>query len=365
MKGLFINNKKAKDSIYESGLMTYNCLALSVKYSLDYQEIDIDDRTVPTGYDFYFFNYHPLTLQWLDASALKKNLSLCISMVLEVAPNDPFVYCSPRDFDLYCVLDPTVSISNKKVYAFPRPLEKTIIDLPTANNPIPVIGTFGFATKGKGFQHVVDAVNAEFDEAIVKINIPHGDFVPGSKEYADFLAKVCRERAKEGIRVEVTHDFMDKEDLIKWCAANTLNCFLYDRNMPGLAATTDQAIVAQRPLAVSSNDTFRHITAYLKPYPECGLKTSIDGSLPAVLQMLNDWSPENFTKKFEQMLEENSQLLRQRYKPAKAPFVIPLKNKSIFDTVGKRYKKYKRKFQNLKLSSLFKHDDSKYGKEII
>ena len=210
-------------------------------------------------------------------------------MVLEVAPNDPFVLCPSNHFNAYCVLDPTLKSKNKKVYPFPRPLEQIDFELPTAVNEIPVIGTFGFATKGKGFQHVVDAVNKEFDRAIIKINIPYGDFVPESKSYAEFLGKICKEKAKPGIEVKVSHDFMDKNDLIKWCSLNTLNCFLYDRNMPGLSATTDQAIVSEKPLAISENETFRHILEYLQPYPVFSLKDSIAKSAGIVKQMKEDW----------------------------------------------------------------------------
>ncbi|MBL0358568.1 MAG: hypothetical protein IPP72_17655 [Chitinophagaceae bacterium] len=225
MKGLFINNKKAKDSIYESGYMVYKSLLHSELYTLDYQEIDIDNRQVKMGYDFYFFNYHPVTMKWLETRQLKKQLGFVSTMILEVAPNDPFVLCPERDFDLYCVLDPTVRTKQKNVFPFPRPLEKTDFSLPVSNNEIPVIGSFGFATRGKGFQHVVEAVNKEFEKAIVKINIPYGDFVPESEQYAKFIGDLCKQKAKPGIDVQVTHDFMSKEALIQWCGANTLNCF--------------------------------------------------------------------------------------------------------------------------------------------
>lgn len=56
LRGLFINNKKAKDSIYESGYMAYECLKLSTKYNLDYTEISQNQRSVQTGYDFYVIN---------------------------------------------------------------------------------------------------------------------------------------------------------------------------------------------------------------------------------------------------------------------------------------------------------------------
>lgn len=366
MKGLFINNKKAKDSIYESGFMAYQCLLLSSRYSLDYIEVDIDNRSIPLGYDFYFFNYHIVTMQWLDTKKLKKELGFCVTMILEVAPNDPFVYCSPKHFAAYCVLDPTVKIKNTRVYPFPRPLEKYDLELPVTGNAIPVIGTFGFATKGKGFQHVVEAVNKEFDQAIVRINIPYGDFVPNSKEYAQFLADVCRQRAKEGITVEVTHDFMSKEDLIKWCASNTLNCFLYDRNMPGLAATTDQAIVSGRPLSVSDNDTFRHITHYLPPYPSFSLKDSIEKSVPLVNKMKVNWAPASFVKLFEALLAANKKEMQDRRVQTKElHYLLPVKKTSPMDIIEHRYKKYRRKFKSLTLKALFSRYDSKYSKEII
>lgn len=366
MNGLFINNKKAKDSIYESGWMVYECLLLCRDVTWDYVEIDINSRHIPGGYDFYFFNYHPFTMSWLETRTLKKDLGFCMTMVLEVAPNDPFVYCPSTHFNAYCVLDPTVTLKNKNVFVFPRPLEKLDFHLPIVENPIPVIGTFGFATKGKGFQHVVEAVNKEFDEAVVRINIPYGDFVADSKEYAFFLADTCRKRAKDGIEVRVTHDFMSKKELISWCASNTLNCFLYDRNMPGLSATTDQAISSGQPLSVSDNDTFRHITHYLPPYPQMSLRESIQKSSPIVKKIRQDWSRENFARIFERVIEENkSEIKRSMFATNTKQYELPLKQNSIQNFVGHRIKKYKRKIKNFRFVTLFKNNDSKYPKEII
>src|SRR4051794_37561183 len=104
--------------------MVFECLKLSEKYSIDYLEIGADQRMIPLGYDFYFFNYHPSTMSWMDTSQLKKIRSLIITMILEVLPDDPFVLCPDHHFDGYCVLDPTIRIKNKRVFPFPRPLEK-------------------------------------------------------------------------------------------------------------------------------------------------------------------------------------------------------------------------------------------------
>src|SRR5262249_36867470 len=143
-----------------------------------------------------------------------------ISIVLEMLPGNPFVYVKPDAFDAYLVLDPTMNIDNPKVFGFPRPLER-LETLPThVEKDIPWIGTFGFSTPGKGFELVVDAVNREFDKAVVRINIPSGTFADGhaflyhKQIYADYLADLCRRVAKPGIEVRVTRDFMSKDELI-------------------------------------------------------------------------------------------------------------------------------------------------------
>jgi hypothetical protein len=302
LRGLFINPAKANCSIYESGRMMYECLVLSDKYELDYQEVNEDLRTIPGSYDFYAFNYHHMTMGWLDTSSVRKLPGVKLTFVLEVAPNDPFVLCPAKDFDAYCALDPTMNIADKRVYAFSRPLEIPNNVTLYRERPMPVIGSFGFATMGKGFELVVDAVNKEFDEAVIRINMPYATYADNN--YALYLKDLCEKTAKDGVRVVVTHDFMTKGELIEWCGQNTLNCFLYNRNMPGLSATTDQAISSGRPLAVSENNTFRHITAYIKPYPYRSLKESIATSQIEVMQIQQEWAPKIFAKRFEQLLSD-------------------------------------------------------------
>jgi hypothetical protein len=303
LKGLFLNTVTAKCSIHESGKMVYDALKQTTEYELDYLEIDPDHRTINDIYDFYVFNYHKFAMGWLDTKAIRELPGLKISIILETLPDNPFPMCSPEDFDLYCVIDPTIKTEGN-VYAFPRPLE---LPYPSgcSTPDITVIGTFGFATAGKGFEYVVDAVNREFEKAVIRINIPT------KSKYADTIIERCLNLAKEGVSVQVTHDYMTKRELINWCSKNTLNVFLYNRNQPGLSATTDQAISSGRPLAVSSNETFRHIHQYITPYPKRSLKESIEVSGNEVLHMQEDWQPRNFTSRFEQMLQKNRPEFRQ------------------------------------------------------
>ena len=70
-KGLFINTSQAQCRIYESGKMIYSALSLSDRYILDYVEIDEKNRKIPAGSDFFAFNYHPVTMSWLNTKKIE------------------------------------------------------------------------------------------------------------------------------------------------------------------------------------------------------------------------------------------------------------------------------------------------------
>jgi FkbM family methyltransferase len=305
-KGLFLNTARARCSIYESGRMVFEAMVGSDVYDLDYQEVDFDHREVSCAYAFYVFNYHDTTsMSWLDTRCIRELPGTKIAIVLEVAPNNPFVRTPPNDFDAYVVLDPTVARLNSTVYPFPRPLEMPPAGGLAPRHEHPVIGTFGLPTNGKGFDRIVDAVNDEFVHATVRMNIPPGDYiVEEQRQEVEAALDTIRRRAKPGIELAITREFKSKPELIQWCSDNTLNVFLYDRAMAGLAATTDQAISSGRALAISTNETFRHIHRFVPPYPFRSLKESIALSEPEVAQMREAWSKDKFRAAFETLLRD-------------------------------------------------------------
>ena len=311
-RGLFVNSRKAQDSIYKSGVMIYAHLKNSKTFDLDYVELNSDAREIKTDYDFFAFNYHPATMPSLDIESLRNLRGLKLTFVLETLPDFIFACVARESFDVFCPIDPTITKEFRKIYPLARPLEPRLLQSrPLAKSgDIPIIGTFGFATQGKGYELVVDAVSREFDRALVRINIPSSQYMDRStyrfhnRPYAEYLSNLAKQCAKPGIEVQVTHEYYDKEKLIEWCAENTLNCFLYSRDLTGLAATTDQAISSGQPLAISDNPTFRHIHPYLTPYPFRNLRQSIEISRPEVMRIQHDWSGANFVSQFEAMLDD-------------------------------------------------------------
>lgn len=298
-KGIFFNSVRAQCSIYESGLMCYNALKASSKYTLDYTE----DRFIPdNSYDFALFNEHITVNNWMNEENLGGFNGVKFGIVLEVGKLlSNLMPLTKRCFDKYMIIDPTIKDHNN-IYGFPRPIESVELEQYVDSN-VPVVGSFGFATPGKVWRETVVLTNHYFNEAIVRINIPFADYVPNCKREIDSIKTELESiQVKPGINLEFTSNYMEKEELIKWCAKNTLNYFPYYRDQDGLAAVTDQAISSGRPLLVTQNTTFRHILEYTKPYPQIGFIDAIEQNLEGVLRMQNDWSIAEFYKKFETIL---------------------------------------------------------------
>lgn len=327
LRGLFLNTEKAICSIYESGRMCYDCLIQSENYSLDYVELSVKNKEIFLDYDFYIFNYHHVQMTWLDTKLVKQLPGFKATIVLEVSQNNPFHYVSKDDFDAYLVLDPTCKHFQNNVYVFPRPLEVAFFPITAYKvGEVPVIGTFGLSFADKGFDEVVKAVNEEFEAATIRINVPNSVNITPQK-VSDFKTLLTGLNLKDKIKVELSDHYFSKEELINWCAQNTLNIFLYNRlTESGLSTTTDQAIVSCRPLAISTNPTFRHIHKYIKPYPYLSLKKSIESTIPLVKKMQEDWSPLNFVLKFEAVLKENNVIFRGLTNANKTK--LPVTNKS-------------------------------------
>jgi hypothetical protein len=300
IKGIFYNSKKALCSIHESGLMVYNTLKNSHFYNLTYSE----DNEFSYDYDFAIVNEHYTVNNWVTTEMIKKFQKPVFCIVTEVTFTENYIDKSPTFYTAYIVLDPSINEKNN-IYGFPRPLEDNTT-IKCSDNNVPIIGSFGFATKGKDWHKIVEQTQNEFEEAIVRFNIPFATYVPDSQLIINDVIKICNAViTNPKIKLEITHNNFTKQELINWCAQNTINCFLYNREhlfSAGLCATTDQAIVSEKPLLVSKDSTFRHIHKYIDYYPNISIKQAILQTQNGVKQMKQEWSTNKFINKFENIL---------------------------------------------------------------
>lgn len=305
-KGIFYNSKKSLCSIWESGKMCYDVLKKSNKYILDYSEETVMDHS----YDFAIFNQHIYVNNWINHDIIKQFNKPTYCIVTEVTFGDSPISNSPSYFDHYIILDPTIN-ETSNIHAFGRPLEE--FDISSINTNVQnvqniKIFSFGFATNGKEWHKIIEAVQNEYDTAEIHFNIAHGTYIPEEMQKSNMaeIVKKCYDILhKPGIKLKITSDNLSKSEIIQLCSEQTLNCFFYNREHlfnSGLAAVTDQAISSGCPLLVTSDRTFRHIHKYLDYYPTIGIKEAIEKNREGVLKMKNDWSNENFIMKFEKIL---------------------------------------------------------------
>lgn len=305
MRAVFYNSCESLCSIHKTGQMCYEILKKSHHFDLEYRE----DQTLVEGCDLVIFNHHPVTNNWMTRDVVRSFHCLTFCIVTEIGLyTEDVAPTTPKIFDHYIILDPTIR-ETEYIHAFPRPLpfynELRLQDIYPDGI---TIGSFGFGTYGKNWRALFEAVKKDFEKdcAMIRINVPRSTYVPDCV-YNNVICEIQTASHllddTTNIKFELTDHVFDDKELVEWCRGNSINVFFYDReHSTGLAATTDVAIVSERPLLVSSHATFRHLHKYLTTYPTIGIKEAIGSNHAGVLQMKEDWSNDRFLEKFESII---------------------------------------------------------------
>src|ERR1035437_5422964 len=328
-KILFITHTKAQCGVYEFGDEIFNAISSSSKYQFIKAEINSYKELISLINEHQpaalIYNYHPSVMPWLCTKLSKgiyKNNIAHIKIpqigiiheitqeVADTATNHRGRYVkgpSKRKlnslFDYYIAADPTLLLQNPIVYKTGRLIPEYNKSNSTPRN---TFGSFGFGTPKKGFENVVKKVQEEFDEAIIRLNIPAADFGDKNAENAKLIAQNCFNLIhKPGIKLQVTHDYMSKEQLLDFLAGDTMNIFLYeDKHGRGLSSAVDNSLAVKRPIAVSDCTMFRHIlTARPSVCVENNsLKTILKNGFAPLQKISYDWNKENLVWNYERIL---------------------------------------------------------------
>jgi len=340
---LFISHPKKQCGVFEFGKNIFHAIAGSKKYEFVWIECDSLDQLYRSIGQYkpaaIIYNYHPATMPWLcnkvgpklyksyvhDIDVLQ--IGIIHEITQEIADRatsyrKKFIVGGSQKlsnvlFDYYIAADPTLLLRNPLVFKTGR-----LIQSYKNNFPLPAvttIGSFGFGTPKKGFEKIVTKVQEEFDEALIRLNIPAADFGDADGSNAKKIAAGCKALIqKKGIRLQITHDFLDNKGVMDFLAQNSVNVFLYEDSAGrGLSSAVDNALAVQRPLAISNSSMFRHI---LKPVPSVCLENSSlhqiisDGFAP-LQQMLVQWDALNTEWEYDRILDAAV----SRYGKAKKP----------------------------------------------
>jgi len=283
-KILFVSHRKARCGVYEFGARVTDVLQNSGRYLFVRAECsslgELESAVAGHSPDAIIYNFMPSVFPWIAPMVAPKvyrnaiasipvtQIGIIHDVTQQVAdtatgyrnryiPGGAKVINSL--FDYYIAPDPTLLLRNPLVYKTGRliPPYQNRFPLPAQ----PMVGSFGFGTPKKGFENIVRLVQEQFDEAVIRLNIPPADFGDNDGANARAIAARCRGLVtKPGIQLRVTHDFMDHGSMLDYLAQNTINVFFYeDTGNRGLSSALDNAIAVRRPVAVSDAVMFRHV----------------------------------------------------------------------------------------------------------
>lgn len=263
MKVLFVNHNKTRCGVYEFGRNIGQALKQSGRHVFLYREcgseselLDLIRQETPAA---IIYNYHPSTSPWVVPELTRKIRLPQLGMIHEVT-QDIADRADNRLFNFHIAHDPTLLLRNPIVFKASRlcpPYENKF-----APPDVTTVGSFGFGTGGKGFEKIVEAVQSEFDRAVIRFNIPFATFGDPDGDNARRIAEDCRRRlTKPGVELQISHEFLDQERVLDFLARNTVNVFLYEDVgvARGISSATDLALAVRRPVAVSHNSMFRHL----------------------------------------------------------------------------------------------------------
>lgn len=308
-KVLFVNFAVSNCGVHQYGENLFSVLALSKRFGFEYADIrslqDLDLAVELGSFVAVIVNYHPQTLPFIHVDMPRRYAIPCIAVMHEMTQIE--ADSMPKGiFQYYVMGDPTLRQNNEYVFPTGR-----IIPHYENKNPPPeiiTIGSFGFSVGSKGFQRLVDAVQEEFDEAIIRINIPANGIIDQNGADARRQIDLCRARLwKRGIQLKGTHEFFDKAKLMDFLAANTLNAFLYDYiPKAGISSATDHAMAARRPIAITRSIMFRHLHDLEPPITieNSRLKEIIRNGTRPYDHLLREWSPNSICLRYEEIIAE-------------------------------------------------------------
>lgn len=306
---LFVSHKEKQCGVYQFGLHISDALRAPGRYEFRYVECaDAEDyrATVQASAPAVIItNHHPATMPWMTRRVVLQFPNIPQVGVIHEVTQEVADRADAGFFDFYLAPDPTLQLRNPIVFKTGRLVPHFRNESPPPQTP--VIGSFGFGTNGKGFEELIHRVQAEFDEALIRLHVPFSAYYDAAGDEAKAIADRCRGLLhKSGVRLELSHHFLTTEQLLEFLASNSLNAFLYAKqNGRGISSVIDYALAVRRPVAVSGSSMFRHLHD-ARPsvnVEETTLRQILENGFAPLAGHAQAWTPESLVRDYERIVD--------------------------------------------------------------
>ncbi len=263
-KILFVNCKGEKCGVYQYGSNFYQAIIEIDKFSFEYIDCEKSEHLLEKirqfNPDLIIYNYHAPLLPFITKDFLNQiygPIHVCLAHELS---DKEMGKIDGSFFDFYIFADPSLNTTNSRVFKIGRILPHYQNNFPVPTKP--VIGSYGFGSQIKGYDVLIDLVQEEFDEAIVNINIPSNSFFDPEGRFATQLSSQLHKKVKKnGIQLNITHEFFSEQQLLDFLAKNSVNVFMYNPSkiIHGISSAVDFALAVHRPIALTKSTLFKHL----------------------------------------------------------------------------------------------------------
>ncbi len=317
MNILYVNPVPKLCGIYQFGHRVYKHLAASEKWNVHFREIGSHESLVQAFEeikpDVTLYSTNMTTVPWAYNPHFRTYPGLHIGLSHEPEQcmlHTPYGsdYYNGSAFPYWVGFDPTLDIprDNGRSFKATRPITRVEYTPPPERM---TIGCQCFGFPGRGHRTAIEAIQREFDDCVIRFNMPPSHWGDPALGQAHHTANTCARLVnKPGIEFQASHHFFEtEEEIIDWVAGNSANIYFYEQNsvpdlMRGVASSPDLSIAARRPTLVGACSMFRHLHSYVGSYP-------YEGSLPQLYQRAIDnktmeylydlWTPETMVSEFE------------------------------------------------------------------
>ena len=272
---------------------------------------DIENFIITHNPVLIIYNYHSITTPFLNDCYIRNKYSNIIHVIIHYDLLQHHIdNFNPNMFSNYnyVITDNNtlnVAPNNNNIFKVTRsiPFHANINKYVEREDKIPIIGFQGFGFLHKGIHRVANIVQEEFDEAIIRLQLPYS-------YYGDPNGQQARERVKEvntiitkpGIKIEVSHEFLSDEKIIESLNKNTINCYFYDYlENAGIASSPDYAIASFRPISINNSRMFVNLHN-LEPSIEIeklSLKNIIANGIIPLIPLHDKYSHSNVLHDYE------------------------------------------------------------------
>jgi hypothetical protein len=306
-----VTNAQRRCGINGYAWSAFDCLSTSSQYEYFVAESPWDAEHPAEkikwlrdlGADAIIYNHCPLTLNWLNDKIMNM-----VNVPQFIITGHDHLYQSSVPKHIFCVQSvwtPPAEQYSSLPHAVAR---RQDLEYSPAGGVIKV-GSFGIGTRGKNFLGTVDLVNKHFPTESVELNLHISTAVYKTFDAGQVPAIIeeCKQRANPNVKVNISNEaYMDdRMELSGWLNKNDINIFCDKDDVVRFAESTctDHAMMARKPLGITSNSKFKH----LADVPEINLEhNNIKDIVAKGLQPLESayakWNPESYCKVIETQL---------------------------------------------------------------